>query len=69
MKMSKVKGFGITEYLIGIIVLVGVFFTPYANNKSIVTILIEAVKKEHAGYMYAQSLSQFQIGKENIVKK
>ncbi|WP_065188324.1 hypothetical protein [Shewanella woodyi] len=59
--MRKQQGFGVTEYLLGAFVLTGIFFLPYKDNKSIVTILIEAVKQEHAGYMYAQSLSQFQV--------
>jgi len=59
--MRKQRGFGVTEYVVGMVVMAEIFFLPYRNNQSIVTILIEAVKQEHAGYMYAQSLSQFQV--------
>ncbi|MEI8612574.1 hypothetical protein P4S54_02190 [Shewanella sp. PP-He15 brown] len=59
--MKRQRGFGVTEYALGIVVLVTIFFMPYKDNKSIANMLIDAVKQEHAGYIYAQTLSQFQV--------
>ncbi|MCL1037378.1 hypothetical protein L2750_09445 [Shewanella submarina] len=58
---GKQRGFGITEYILGIVVLTTIFFVPIGGNPSVASTLINAVKQEHAGYMYAQSLSHFQI--------
>lgn len=59
--MKRQRGFGVTEYALGIVVLVTIFFMPYKDNKSIANMLIDAVKQEHSGYIYAQTLSQFQV--------
>ncbi|MGZ9899911.1 hypothetical protein [Shewanella gaetbuli] len=66
MRNNKNAGFGMAEYLVGLLVLMAVFFTPYINNQSVVSLLIDAIKKEHAGYIYAQSRSQFQLTKEDL---
>ncbi|WP_110458800.1 hypothetical protein [Shewanella algidipiscicola] len=59
--MKNQRGFGVTEYALGIVMLVTIFFMPYKDNKSITNMLIDAVKQEHSGYIYAQTLSQFQV--------
>lgn len=59
--MKRQRGFGVTEYALGIVVLVTIFFMPYKDNKLIANMLIDAVKQEHSGYIYAQTLSQFQV--------
>lgn len=64
--MKKVKGFGAVEYLVGLVVLVMLFLTPYSDEQSgesrnVLQMLTDGVKQDHASYMYAQSLSHLQV--------
>ncbi len=67
--MKRQCGFGVVEYVLGIVVLVTIFFMPYKDNKSIANRLVDAVKQEHSGYIYAQTLSQFQVTSLNALPK
>ena len=60
--MKRIKGYGITEYVLGLVVLVTAFSAPDVNGKSVVEILMEAIKQEHSGYVHAHTLNNLPDG-------
>lgn len=54
---KKCSGFGLIEYLFGVVVLVGILFVPVNDSQSLSSTLIEAVKKEHSTYIYVASVA------------
>lgn len=54
---NHVTGYGLIEYLLGVVMLVTILFVPVGNNTSLSVTLIDAVKKEHAAYIYVASMA------------
>jgi len=53
---NKSFGFGLVEYILGVVILVTILFVPVNKGKSVSRMLIDAVKKEHSAYIYAASM-------------
>lgn len=56
-KAKQMTGYGLVEYLLGVAMLVGILFVPIGNNTSLSDTLIDAVKQEHAAYIYVASMA------------
>ncbi|WMS87248.1 hypothetical protein [Pleionea litopenaei] len=54
---KKEFGFGLTEYLVGLIGFIAILVVPIKDGKSVGKLLIDAVKREHAAYIYTASLT------------
>lgn len=58
---KQMAGYGLVEYLLGVVMLVSILFVPVppplGNNTSLSVTLIDAVKKEHAAYIYVASMA------------
>ena len=54
---NKIAGYGLVEYLLGVAMLVGILFVPVGGGKSLSVMLIDAVKKEHAAYIFVASIA------------
>ena len=70
--MKNIKfssGFGTVEYLLGVVMLTGILFTPVNNGNSLSRILINAVKAEHSAYIYAASMPILPTLKKDKKKK
>lgn len=61
--MKKQRGFGAAEYIVGLVFFAMAMLAPLPgqDDKNVTELLVESVKKNHASYMYAQSLSHMQI--------
>lgn len=55
-KCLSQKGATAVEYLIGLVAIVIILLAPVSDGKNIVQLLVDAIKKEHAAYVYAASL-------------
>lgn len=44
------------EYAIGLVFFVAVVLAPVFDGESVIGLLIEAIKTEHAAYMYSSSM-------------
>lgn len=55
-KYKHQNGATAVEYLIGLVAIVIILLAPVKDNKNVVQLLVEAIKKEHAAYVYAASL-------------
>lgn len=69
--MKNIKysfGFGTVEYMLGVVILTGILFTPVDNGNSLSRILINAVKAEHSAYIYAASMPILPSLKKNNKK-
>lgn len=64
--MKEQRGSGAIEYIVGMALLVIVLITPYSDGKNVIQLLSEGIKSHHAGYIYAQSRSNLQIGTEDL---
>ncbi len=56
---NKQKGQAIVEYILIAIILVAALWAPFpgdAQNRSAITILVEAIKQEYRAYKYAHSV-------------
>ena len=61
---SKSKGYGMAEYLVGLIAVYIILFEPWfppgqgqTDRRSAADLLVEAVKTEHAAYLRAQAFN------------
>lgn len=50
------KGATAVEYLIGLVAVVIILLAPVSDGKNVVQLVVDAIKKEHAAYVYAASL-------------
>jgi len=64
--MKAQKGAGAIEYIVGLALLAIVLLTPYEGGKNVLQMLSDGIKSHHAGYIYAQSRSNLQIGVEDL---
>ncbi|NVJ51653.1 MAG: hypothetical protein HWE13_00685 [Gammaproteobacteria bacterium] len=62
--MKKSKGYGMAEYLVGLVAIYIILFEPWLppaqnqnDRRSVADVLIEAVKQEHAAYLRAQAFN------------
>lgn len=55
---QRSKGFVATEYVLAVLIVMTTLLTPISNGKNVVELVSDAIKKEHAGYIYAASLSE-----------
>jgi len=53
---KRQKGVTAVEYLVGLVAILIVLLTPVSNGKNVIELLVDAIKKEHAAYVYAASL-------------
>ena len=60
--MRVQKGFGATEYIVGIAFMAIMLLLPFSDGESVIEMLSEGVKSHHSGYIYAQSMSHMQVG-------
>lgn len=64
--MKRQKGAGAIEYISGLAFLAVVLLTPYDGSRNVLQMLSDGIKSHHAGYIYAQSRSNLQIGVEDL---
>ena len=66
--MNNQRGFGAVEYIVGLVFFAMAILAPLPgeDGKNVVDLLVEGVKKNHASYMYAQSLSHMQVDESVI---
>lgn len=50
------NGSAMVEYAIGLVFFVAVVVAPVFDGKNVIELLIEAIKTEHAAYMYSSSM-------------
>ncbi len=55
MRRNTQKGVTVVAYVMGLMALLVGLMAPVFNNKSAVQLLVEAIKKDYAGYEYAVS--------------
>jgi len=52
------RGFVSAEYVVVVAALLMALLVPVSGEQNTVDLLVEAMKKEHSGYIYAASLSE-----------